>query len=132
MNGLGIMTIAMTLLVTLAACDRNGAAAMKPPDAAHWLYQACGVRLAHEPVVLESPSEVSATRRPTSAVHSAVVAVPAGEVAQIVASLAANRLLHRRGMSEIRYSYESYEGDGPARECELDTSRRMLYFRYME
>jgi hypothetical protein len=119
-----ILTLSM-----LAACRAKNTDALKPQDAARWLYQTCGITFAQNPVVLKS---TSAARRGTSVSVSATVVLPSAEAAPALESLGKNRSLHRRGQSESRYSYESIPEARPEKECELDTSLHVLYFRYAE
>lgn len=104
---------------------------MNPQDAARWLKRACGVTFAQDPAVLPDTSVIPG--RPGAAViASATVVLPAAEVESTLESLRNNRLLHRRGQSDTRYSYESFPDTRPETACELDTSLHVLYFRYTE
>jgi hypothetical protein len=109
----------------LAACGAKDAGTLKPPDAARWLHQTCGITFARDPVIL-----VSASASPVAV--SATVSLPSSEEASALESLRNNRSLHSRGQSESRYSYESFPGAGPEKRCELDTSLHVLYFSYSE
>jgi hypothetical protein len=121
----------IALVSLLAACHPKGTA-MKPQDAAHWLKQACGVTFSQDPVVLPDTSVIPSGRSGAAVVASATVVLPAAEVESALASLRNNRLLHQRGQSDSRYSYESFPDDRPGTACELDTSLHVLYFTYME
>jgi len=119
-------------LTTLTACGTADTGTMQPRDAARWLYQTCGISFAQDPVVLKGTSVPSTARRGSSASVSGTVVLPSAEIAPALDSLRKNRSLHRRGQSESRYSYESFPGAVPGKECELDTSMHVLFFRYTE
>ncbi|MEO8308698.1 MAG: hypothetical protein ABI616_11740 [Pseudomonadota bacterium] len=103
---------------------------MKPQDAAHWLQQACGIRLAQDPVVQSGNAVVP--RQGSSVAASATVVLPAKEIASALDSLRNNRSLHSRGQSDTRYSYESYPDVMPVKACEVDTALRVIYFSYLQ
>jgi hypothetical protein len=107
-------------LSILAACHSRHHT-LKPQDAARLMYQSCGVTFAQDPVVVSSTSATSAT-----------VVLPDTEVAAALESLRNNRTLHMRGQSDTRHGYESFPDVRPGKECELDTSLHVLYFRYTE
>jgi hypothetical protein len=108
--------------LALVACGSKDDV-MSPPDAARWLQKACGITFAQDPAVLSGTA---------SGPVSATVSIPAAEMEAVLAALRNDASLHSRGQSETRFSYESYPGDGPERACELDTTMRVLYFRYAE
>jgi hypothetical protein len=82
---------------------------------------------------VQSSSSARALARQRSPVAvSATLVLAESMVPAALSALAANRRLHQRGQSESRYSFESYAGDGPEIECELDSARHILYFRYAE
>lgn len=114
--------VVISFALMLVACGSKGDV-MSPQDAAQWLQKACGVTFAQDPVVLSSTA---------SGPVSATVSIPGPEMEAVLAALRNDASLHSRGQSETRYSYESYPGDGPERTCELDTTMRVLYFRYAE
>jgi hypothetical protein len=113
----------------LAACSDKYGGTVKPGNAADWLFKACGISFSQPPVIVHNAS--TEWRRPAGWM-SGTVAVPDAEMAAAKAALGLNRFLHRRGNSETRYSYESYTDALPERECELDVSLHILYFRYKE
>lgn len=119
-------------LSMLSACRAKNPETLKPQDAAHWLYQACGISLAQDPVVITSTPAAAAAHQGSSVAITATVALPDSEVASALEALRNNRSLHMRGQSESRHSYESYPEARPGKECELDSSLHVLYFRYTE
>ena len=119
------------LVSLLAACHPKGAT-MKPQDAASWLKLACGIIFSQDPVVLPDTSVIPSGRPGAAVIASATVVLPAAEVESTLTSLRNNRLLHRRGQSDTRYSYESFPDARPETACELDTSLHVLYFSYSQ
>jgi len=122
---------ALTLSM-LAACSAADTGTLTPQDAARWLYQTCGVTFARDPQVLKGAALKPTPRQSWSVFVSGTVALPDAEVRAALESLRRNRSLHKRGNSETRYSYESFPGVLPEKECELDTSLHVLYFRYTQ
>jgi hypothetical protein len=118
----------MASLIMFAACTARNAPPLTPQEAAHWLREACGITFARDPVVL--PSTDAGARQDTPAVISATVVLPDEDVQSALASLRNNRSLHMRGQSDTRHGYESFPDARPGKECELDTSLHVLYFRY--
>jgi len=119
-----VLTLAM-----LAGCRARDTDTLDPQEAARWLHQTCAITFTQSPVVLKSSA---AARRGSAVSVSATVVLPSAEVAPALESLSKNRSLHRRGQSESRHSYESFPEARPEKECELDTSLHVLYFRYTE
>ena len=115
-------------LIVLAACNAKSAPALKPQEAAHWLRETCGITFTRDPVVLPNTT----VPRQGAAVVSATVVLPDEDVQAALESLRNNRALHMRGQSDTRHGYESFPDARPGRECELDTSLHVLYFRYTE
>jgi hypothetical protein len=124
--------VALLPLALLAACGSRDAGTLKPQDAARWLDLACGVRFAQDPVVLRGALQTSPSTHGPTATVSATVVLPVAEVDAVLQALRNNRSLHRRGQSETRYSYESFPDIRPEKECELDTSLHVLYFKYRQ
>jgi hypothetical protein len=114
----------------LAACSAKSSPALKPQEAARWLRETCGITFTGDPVVLPNTTVVSRQGAPVMA--SATVVLPDAEVQAALASLRNNRTLHMRGQSDTRHGYESFPDVRPGKECELDTSLHVLYFRYTE
>jgi hypothetical protein len=125
----GLGRVAVLALLMLAACSDKYGGTVKSGNAADWMFRACGIKFSQPPVVVKNAS--LELRRPSGSM-SGTVTVPDADMAAAIAALGLNRALHRRGMSETRYSYESYADVVPERECELDASLHILYFRYKE
>lgn len=113
--------VVIPIALALVACGSKDDV-MSPQDAARWLHKACGITLAQDPVVLSGMA---------SGPVSATVSIPGPEMEAVLAALRNDASLHSRGQSETRYSYESFPS-GPERACEVDTTMRVLYFRYAE
>ena len=124
-----LCVLAMSMLVACSAADTG---TLTPQDAARWLYQTCAVTFARDPQVLKGAALKPTPRQSWSVFVSGTVVLPDAEVRAALESLRGNRSLHKRGHSETRYSYESFPGVLPEKECELDTSLHVLYFRYTE
>ena len=118
----------MASLFMLAACTARSAPGLTSQEAAHWLRETCGITFTRDPVVL--PNTDAGARQDTPAVVSATVVLPDEDVQSALASLRNNRSLHMRGQSDTRHGYESFPDVSPGKECELDTSLHVLYFRY--
>ena len=123
--------IALLGLALLVGCGRRDGSDLPATDAARWMAAACGIRFRDPPQVLRST--LSRARTPGGEPASVVLTVvlPDSEADAAVQALAHERALHRRGQSETRYSYESFPGARPEKECELDKSQHVLYLRYV-
>jgi hypothetical protein len=124
--------LAIVTLTAVVACGAKDTGTLKSQDAARWLYQTCGIRFAQDPVILKNTWAGASAMRGRSGSVSATVALPSAEVAAALEALRNNPSLHRRGQSDSRYSYESLPEAAAEKECELDTSLHVLYFRYTE
>jgi len=116
--------ITVGILLVLAACGSREGDLLNPQEAARLLHQACGVSFAADPVVISSTSADSEV--------SATVVLPDSDAESALKALRDNLTLHSRGQSETRYSYESFPEARAQAACELDTSLKVLYFRYTE